>query len=159
MGGSYYDRRMTTVGGRDAFADEADRANEEEVRAAVEAAWNVDLKRYGGHFDAIDFYAVRAGKIAAHVEIKSRSHASGKFPTVFLNQRKWHSLLMTWLYTGLPSIFVVRFTDGIRWIDVREVDARKIRMGGCSRVVKAKSDVEPVIEVPVDQMNTLKRKG
>lgn len=156
MNGSYYDRRQRIIDGRSAFANAADAANEEQVRAAIEAAWGVELRRYGGHFDAIDWYALRAGKIAANVELKSRTHESGKHPTVFLNMRKWHSLLIAWLYTGRPSIFVVKFEDGIRWIDVAKVDARNVRIGGCSRIVKARSDVEPVIEVPIADMTILK---
>ena len=152
---SYYDRAGTVVDGRPAFANAEDKANEEATRQAIEAAWGAELKRYGGHFDAIDWYAVKGGKIAAHVEMKARSHDASKYPTVFLNFRKWHALLMAWQYTGKPSLFVVRFQDSIRWIDVSRVDARRIRMGGCARIVKAKSDIEPVIEIPIAEMKVL----
>lgn len=156
---TYYDRRPTTIDGQSAFANAHDKANEEDVRAAIESAWGVEIRRYGGHFDAIDFYALRGQKIAAHLELKSRTHESTKYPTVFLNVRKWMALTMTWLNMGVPSLFIVRFTNEIRWIDVKNVDARNIRLGGCSRVVKAKSDIEPVIEVPIGQMNTLRKRG
>lgn len=159
MSTAYQDRRHTIIDGRAAFANDGDRRNEDAVRRAIERAWGVELHRYGGHFAPIDWYAVRDGRPAANVEIKARSHASTKFPTVFLNFRKWHNLITPWIYTGKPSLFVVKFTDGIRWIDVARVDARALRMGGCSRVVKALSDVEPVIEIPIADMRILNTTG
>lgn len=159
MSTSYYDRKPTLADGQSAFANSRDHANEEHVRAIIEAAWKVKMHRYGAHFAAIDWYCVRAGNIVAHIELKSRSHDSGRYETVFLNVRKWMSLTMAWLHMDVPSYFIVKFTDEIRWIDVSQIDARKVRLGGCNRIVKAKSDVEPVIEVPVGQMNTLKLKA
>jgi hypothetical protein len=46
----------------------------------------------------------------------------------------------------------VQFTDTIRYIDVAAVDARAIMIGGTNRIVKAKSDIEPVILVPIADM-------
>lgn len=155
MANGYYDRKATIVDGRAAFANASDKANEQEVKAAIESAWGVELKRYGGHFSQIDYYALRDEDLAGHVEMKARTHDSSKYSTVFLNFRKWFGLTLARVCTERPSIYVVKFTNEIRWIDVSEVDARKIRLGGCSRIVKAKSDVEPVIEIPIAEMHVL----
>lgn len=159
MSTAYYQRTPSVIDGREAFANAGDKANEEHVRAVLEAAWDVTLHPYGGHFTPIDMYAVRDGKPVANVEVKCRTHASDKYATIYLNFRKWHQLIVPWVFTGLPSIFVVKFVNEIRFIDVAKVDARNVRVGGCSRVVKAKSDIEPVIEIPIREMGVIRPRG
>jgi hypothetical protein len=57
--------------------------------------------------------------------------------------------------TRVPAVFVVRFTDQIKWISLADIDARLCMIGGCSRTVKSRNDIEPIIEVPIDQMRAL----
>jgi hypothetical protein len=56
---------------------------------------------------------------------------------------------------SVPAVFVVRFTDQIKWISLADIDARLCMIGGCSRTVKSRNDIEPIIEVPIDQMRAL----
>ncbi|WP_165253784.1 hypothetical protein, partial [Paludisphaera soli] len=110
-----------------------------------------------GRFNPIDWYALRDGRIVAYVELKTRSHGPDAFPTVFLNQRKWLALTMSFVYTAVPSIFAVRFAgDEVRWIEVDRIDARRLEIAGCRQLVKARTDREPVIHVPIAEMHVLK---
>ena len=151
MSTSYYDRQLQPDG---SFATADDLANEREAAAAVEQAFGCTLHKFP-RFNAVDYYAEKNGRMAGFVEIKARTHASTTYPTVFLNLRKWSALLEYSLRCDVPSIYLVKFTDSMLWIDVKAVDASRHRMGGCSRVVKADTDREPVIEIPIAGMRLL----
>ncbi len=156
MGAEYYDRvAATNTDGTPIFATSVDRQSEKEVAAILEKQWRVSLHKYP-EICQIDWYASRDERLVALLELKSRSHALRDFPTVFLNFRKWIALTMGTIGMGVPSFFVARFTDGIRWIDIANVDARKHRIGGCRTQVKSSTDREIVIEVPLTEMRELK---
>jgi hypothetical protein len=155
MSGDYYQRSGGRASdGTSTFSNDADRAGEEKVARFLETLWHCELGRFG-HLAAIDYYATRHGRLSAVVEIKSRSHETGRYSTVFLNLRKWLALTLAACGFGVPALYVVRFTDDVRWIDATEASGRQVRIGGCSERVKARSDVEPVIEIPVAAMASL----
>lgn len=152
---SYYDRDGSPVGdGTMSFATKKDRKNEIRIAKLVESRWKCQLHPFGP-LSPIDWYATRHGRVVSVLEAKTRSHSSTKFPTVFLNVRKWLSLLLTQNGLGVPAIFIVLFTDGAKYILVNQVEASNVRIGGCSQIVKSSSDREPVIEVPVRKMKSL----
>jgi hypothetical protein len=152
---SYYKRTEAAhVDGTPVFQTEADRAAERIVADSIEAAWRCRLSWFGC-LAAIDWYAERDGRVVGVLELKSRSHESSQFPTVFLNVRKWLSLQLAAIGLCCPAIFVVKFTDGIRWIPVRDIEAGQARVMGCVRMVKSASDHEPVIDVPIAAMKRL----
>ena len=153
---SYYDRSTRThVDGSPMFASKQDQATEHEVASMLEHAWHCEMRAFGP-LSPIDYYALRDGRLVAVVEIKTRSHDAERYPTVFLNVRKWLALSLGQLGLGVPALYVVRFTDGIRWIRVDKIDAKMTNIGGCRSIVKAASDIEPVIHVPVDAMGCLR---
>lgn len=152
MTGAYYSREAEPVGdGTLAFATKLDRRNEDRAARLLEAQWNCELHPFGA-LSPIDWYATRHGRIVAVAELKTRTHSSDRYPTVFLNVRKWLALSLAEAGLGVPALFAVSFTDGVRYVRNAEVDASQVRIGGCSRVVKSSSDVEPVIEVPLEAM-------
>ena len=149
---SYYDRTEAThLDGSPIFATRGDEDSERQVASVLEQAWGVELHRFG-KLCAIDWWALRSGRLAGVLELKTRSHASTKYPTVYLNVRKWLALTLAANGLGCPAIYVVRFEDGIFWTPVNEIDASQVTIGGCVRQVKSRSDVEPVIEVPIGKM-------
>jgi hypothetical protein len=152
---NYYARSGAThIDGTPIFATSADRAAEEEVARRLVAAWGCELHRFGA-LAPVDWYALRDGRMAGVVEVKSRGHRKADYPTVFLNVRKWMWLTRYSMGLGVRALFVVRFADALCWVPLDEVDARRHRIGGCARQVKARSDVEPVIEVPVELMREI----
>jgi hypothetical protein len=148
----YYAREAEPVGdGTLSFATLQDERNEADAARLLEAHWKCELHLFG-KLSPIDWYATRHGRIVAVAELKTRTHPSGRFPTVFLNVRKWLALSLAETGLGVPALFAVSFTDGVFYVRNAEVDASQVRIGGCSRVVKSSSDVEPVIEVPLELM-------
>lgn len=144
------------VDGSPLFKTAGDRVREKEVAAALATQWHCELHPFG-QLAPIDWFAVRDGRVVGLIELKARSHASDRFPTVFLSVRKWLALIMAENGMGVPAVFVVQFTDGIRWIRVADVSAKQVRMGGVGfeRDVKFHSAVEPMIDVPVSAMRCL----
>jgi hypothetical protein len=152
---TYYERLSAEhLDGTPIFTSAADVASEGDVAVLMERAWSCDLHRFG-LLCPVDWYATRAGRLVGVLELKTRTHAAATFPTVFLNVRKWLALSMAAWGLGVPALFVVRFTDGVRWCRVQDVNARVHRVAGCARRVKSASDVEPVIEVAVEAMTAL----
>ncbi len=162
MSAPYYDRAETLhVDGSPVFSTDADRAGETDVAAMLERAWHCTIAPFGP-LAPIDFYATRDGRLVGVLELKTRSQASDRFPTVFLSVRKWLALTLAETGLGCPAIFVVRFADAIRWVSVRTVDASAVELGGCALprnrrrgAITGASDREPVILVPIATMRPL----
>lgn len=157
MDSEYYSRnRSVNSDGTPLYCADADISHEREVACQIEKAWGCELHAFG-KLCPVDYYAVRDGRFVGVVEIKSRSHSSDKYPTVFINVRKWLSLMLCHTAMGCPAVYVVKFTDVIRWIDVNAIDARAIEIGGCRQLVKSSSDIEPVVHVEISSMKALGR--
>jgi hypothetical protein len=152
---SYYDRPgQTHSDGTRIFQSQTDSAHEVAVADILAVAWRCEMHRFGA-LAPVDWYALRHGRIVGIVELKSRTHGSDKYPTVFLNFRKWLALQLGAIGLGVPASFVVRFTDCLMWAPLQDIDPRQTRVGGCAKHVKPVSDIEPVIEVPVASMRRL----
>lgn len=152
---SYYDRTASVhLDGTKIFQSEDDRRNEREVASAVEKAWRCRVVSFGA-LSPVDWFAERDGRLVSILELKSRTHPHDKYPTVFLNVRKWLALSLGAVGLGCPALFVVRFADGVYWVRLSDVDAGRNKVGGCSRFVKNANDVEPVIDVPVSSLRAL----
>lgn len=153
---SYYDRQAVNLDGTPIFTTPEDIAAEEEVAKVVEQVFDCKMHRWG-MMAAIDWYATRQGRVVSSLELKTRTHATNKYDTVFLNCRKWFAMQLAQLAWGHKAVYVVKFTDGIYWINLNDVDPRRMEMGGCARIVKSSTDYEPVILVPVAAMKPLKK--
>ena len=152
---SYYDRKYRTDdAGLRVFTTPDDHAAEDRAARVIESAWRCKLHRFP-HYNGVDWYAERAGMMVAVLELKTRSHDSTKHDTVWLNIRKWLALGMARIGLGVPALFVVQFTDQLRYVDLGRIEADKHRIAGCRKVVKSYTDVEPVIEVEVASMKLL----
>ena len=156
---SYYDRTTTThLDGSPIFKTDEDEQNEATIASTIEESWGCKLHSFG-RLSPIDWWAERDGRVVGVAELKSRSHSVGKYPTVFLNVRKWLALILAGNGMGVPALFIVKWPDDARWIHVGTIDASMLRVGGCARTVKSRSDVEPVIDVPIDAMISLKQRA
>lgn len=128
-------------------------AEENEVAHAIEARWGVKCHRYG-YLDSVDWWIEKDGRTVAFAEMKNRNHEAGTYPTVFLAHHKWLALHLS-ARTGVASLFVVRFTDGIRWVNVNEIDPRALEIAGRRDRPGMPNDIEPVIHVPIEKMKAL----
>lgn len=152
---TYYERQYTTTDdGLVMFANADDHANESAVVAQVERAWEVKCHRFAP-YSVLDRWCERDGLMAAVIETKTRTHATTTYPTVFLNLRKWFALREANRWLNLPAVFVVGFTDKAMWVNVNETCDCAVTIGGCAYPVKAESDVEPIVEVPISRMHVL----
>jgi hypothetical protein len=125
-------------------------AAEQEIATLIELAWGATAHRYA-QFDSIDWWIEKDKRCVAYVEMKDRSHPFGKYPTTFLALRKWLALTLAAL-TGPKSLFVVRFTDGIYWVNVHKVDPTALIVNGRTDRIGNPNDIEPLIEVPNEIM-------
>ena len=153
---SYYEREeYFDEDGNKVFITEEDKANQEGVAEFLGRVWKCKFHSYGS-LCAIDYWVERNGLIVAHAEVKARSHTHDQYSTVFLNMRKWLALTLAEVSSGIPSLYIVKFTDAIKHIRVSEVSVKDaIKVGGTKRIVKAKTDIEPVICIPVSQMTSV----
>ncbi|MBR0879656.1 MULTISPECIES: hypothetical protein [Bradyrhizobium] len=152
-----YDARdeITHLDGTKIFQNEADRDSEADVAAIIEKHWKCRIVRFG-MLAPIDWFAERHGRVVGLLELKSRRHASNQYATPFLNVRKWLAMSLGSVGLGCPALFVVRFTDEVRWVTLSKIDACNQRIGGCAQIVKSQSDIEPVIEIAVADMQVLR---
>ena len=153
--GTYYDRTpVRRLDGSRHFTSREDIQAEDEVAALVTAACRHTLHRFGT-LCAIDWWAERDGRLSGLVELKTRAYASDRWPCAWLNLRKWLALQLASRGTGVPALYVVKFTDRIGWVTLDEIDARQIKVGGLRQIVKSPNDIEPVIYVPIVQLKPL----
>lgn len=135
------------------FYDEQDRAHEQAVKQRLEQAWNCSI-HFFGPAQPIDGYAAREAGVVAWFELKCRNVPKDKYPTIYLSFRKWRDLVLTELHTDCPSIFVVDFSDALCYCNIRDVDARNIRILGRNDR-GAPNDLEPIIEVPISSLKQI----
>lgn len=140
------------------FKSEQDEANEEQVARILGKAWKCEVGNFG-LYDAIDWFFIRGGRTVAVAELKCRTHPSEKYRTVFLSLRKWLALTMVRVSTGLSAFFVVRFSDEIRYVEVGEIDARRLNISGRDPREGSSNDQEPIIEVPVSTMLVVRKRN
>jgi len=154
---SYYERqiRLDPMDGTPTVQTEDDLAAERRIKTLLEERWDCECRPFG-NYCPLDWFAIRNERMIGVVEMKHRSHPHDAYPTVFLNVRKWVALRLASVGLGVPDIYVVEFSDGeVRWVRVGLVDASRVEVSGCLRKVKAYNDIEPVIHVPLDQMQPL----
>ena len=142
------DRRWTkNSDGTPMLSNERDRANEQHVIELVEDEWGCEVHRFS-RLSPLDFWFEKHGRIVCVAELKARSNSSDHYKTVFLSLRKWMSLSLTSTCLGVPAVFIAKFTDDVRWIDIRGVGTK---MHICRRK-DGLGTVEPVVEVLIADM-------
>ena len=72
-------------------------------------------------YDPGDYWAERDGHAVAVIEVKAYDREVGASDHTMMSLRKYLALLMA-STTGVRGLYVVRFGDAIRWVDVAMVD-------------------------------------
>jgi hypothetical protein len=156
---SDFDRlNLVHLDGTRIFHTRADTETEDAIAEEIARHWNCTLNRFAP-LCPIDWYAERNGRLVGLAELKNRTHASHTYPTVFLSVRKWLALSLGSMGLDCPALFIANFTNGVRWINVADIDARAIRICGASRnrakMMADGSAIEPIIEVPIASLKIL----
>jgi hypothetical protein len=97
-----------------------------------------------------DYAFLRDGELKALVEIRCRNVRHDTYDTIMLSLLKWHDVNAMAKAIDVPAMFVVRYTDGIYTIPLRETPD-EITMGGRALMRDAR-DREPVVHYRVDRM-------
>lgn len=97
-----------------------------------------------------DYAFLRDGDIVALVEIRCRNVSHDQYDTIMLSLLKWNDINELAQRMGVPAMFVVRYTDGIYTIPLRETPDAFL-MGGRA-VMRDARDREPVVHYNVDRM-------
>lgn len=147
----YSDRRPDAVG---AMQNQSDRQREIEVASMIGDRWRCDVRPFP-RFSPIDWFAARGDSMEALIELKCRSHTANHYPTVFLGASKWMALAHGALAFGCRGIFVVRFTDGVWWIDIDRIDTLRNRVCGGVRPTRPTQDILPAVEIPIGSLAPL----
>ena len=130
-------------------------AQENLAAKIIEARWpGVHAYRFT-RFSPVDWYFTddQYEHLYAVAEIKCRNHDMQRYETAFLAVNKHRRLIDTAAALDLLPLFFWRFTDGhLCWVDCREVDASKVKVGGMIRIEYSRGNREPVIEVPINQL-------
>jgi hypothetical protein len=100
-----------------------------------------------------DYAFLRDGELKALVEIKCRNVSHDKYDTIMLSLLKWHDVNAMASAANVPAMFVVRYTDGIYSIPLREMPD-EITMGGRALMRDAR-DRELVVHYRVDRMRKI----
>lgn len=148
---TYYDRQL--IDGVE-WRQPEDANVEDMVRSYLSEQWACKVMEYP-QFHGIDWYAVRDKRVLANIEFKGRNHASDKYPTVYLSQNKYLTLLLSYLATGTPGLFVVRWADGaVASLDVGTVTPKELVVAGAGRLRHGETRLaqEPCLEIPIDMM-------
>lgn len=133
---------------------ERDTERENLVCQILEREWKCLITRTG-YLDDFDIIAVRQGRTQAIGEIKNRNNPSDQYRTVFFAAHKWLRLLEASRGLGVPGLFIVNFTDQVRYIDAGKIDARDHEIAGRMDRPDAPNDQELIIHVPVGQMRPI----
>lgn len=101
----------------------------------------------------LDWYATDGQQVRAWLEVKARQRTGADLPYALIDVTKYLALTFASLSFGVPALFVLGYQDGTRFIDVRSIDSRSIRVTG--RTDRASNDVRPAIRIPLELMATL----
>ena len=123
-----------------------DRRNESDVARALEHRWACRLHKLPKSYP-------RSGVAVSGVEVKCRTHSSDRYDTLMLSLSKQLAARELTQQTGLPSCLVVRFTDDIYFAPFSRDYA--ITMGGRTAKTRDTRDLEPVIQIPIKEMERL----
>lgn len=101
------------------FETQNDLDNEKAVCAHLTRVWGLNFYKLDRRYQA-DFLAVnKTHQPKAWIEIKCRKIARQTYPDIILELDKCLAMKALEDATGLPAIFVARWTDALGWIRIK----------------------------------------
>lgn len=138
------------------FESEEDRAAQAEVAGIMERVYDCDVVTMG-RLSEVDFMLFCETGLLAVAEMKGRKNASTRYPTVYMSVRKWDALDRWSRAMCCQPLFVARFTDGVMVARVDDTTRWRVTHFTNRKIIRCKSDQEPVFEVPIADMRLLHR--
>jgi hypothetical protein len=135
-----------------------DRHAQTAIAADLGRAWSCVIRPFAA-LCPVDYWAEKHGRMYAVVEIKTRTHAFGYYPDSYLPARKYLALEVASLAHGCPAIYAVRFTDGIYWAPLIDVDGSHLTIVRQRAGRGDARDVEPCVLVPCAAFHPLTSTG
>jgi hypothetical protein len=102
----------------------------------------------------VDFLLARNGKVVAFAEVKCRTHSFNAFPTQMLSFTKYYELDK--FGKNFPCFFICRYTDGIYYIESKEIPLDNIEKGGREPRPHRPNDIEYLIHFDRSLMKQIK---
>lgn len=137
---------------RPVYERTADLQREMDAVALMGQRWGVTFAKTP-KFYAIDFCMVdQLGRVCGWLEVKGKTFPRSTYPTFFTSTEKLLRLVRMGQFTGLPSILVCSWADGVFYTQPTPQDCRRwaIKVGG--RVDRGDADdLEPVTHIPVGE--------
>ena len=112
---------------RPIYENEYDRSNEGYIKNYIESKSEFTYEK-SEPFSSIDGLLFQAGEHVGNVEIKTRTNASGKYPTYMISAMKVDSILHMSKEDKVIPLLIVRFTDGVFTVVLE--DRYEKRLGG-----------------------------
>lgn len=99
------------------FETDADLINERDVVDTLSHHWGFQFLKLDRRYQA-DFMAVGGDQLKLWVEIKCRRIPHDQYPTIILELDKCLAMSNLSQTTGVPALFVARWTDRLGWIKI-----------------------------------------
>ena len=131
----------------------ADLKNEDAVAQLMMQKWNCHAMKLPKHY-RIDFALTRGGAIKAYAEVKCRSITMQSSKVLILGLAKACHLKMFANESNVPGLFVVRYTDGVYYLDISKQQF-PIHYGGQMTRQRDNRDMEPVCQIPTQLLKRL----
>jgi hypothetical protein len=128
---------------------------ENSVAKRIAADWECSPKKLT-HPYRIDFALEKDGLIKGWLEVKCRDFPSTRYSTLMISVLKWETGILHAQATGLPFIIAIRFTDCIKYYRYSSKHELSVTWGGRTRTSRDRSDLEPVVHIPMELFKTLR---
>jgi len=133
-----------------------DLAREHDIMGLVSAKWGVQYYKLPMSY-RLDFMLMSADKPKAFVECKHRNFVWGKYPDVMISMSKVIAAEQMLQITGLRTMFVVRATDRIFYVQLNRCVSNVdwLKFGGRTANTRDDGDIEPVYHIPIAEFAEL----
>lgn len=113
---------------RPTYETDRDRARARRLIERTAEEWGLGKPFEMPAFAPYDFALspILGNKVIGFAEVKSREYHSGAFETYFVGLDKWSSLVQLAEATSLPTILLLGFSDGARFIDLSLPESRLV---------------------------------
>jgi hypothetical protein len=145
---------ITYIDGTLVFQRRSDLAREHAAALRLDSAFTCRFHKFGA-LCPIEWFVERHGRLIGLAEYKWRPFPSTQYPTAYIALSKWYHLTFAAISHNVPAIHVWEYTDGLLWVPLKQVDARRHTL--CQDRAR-EDELIPVIEVPIPDLRPLPKR-